>query len=303
MKVFRDDPQIFYEGTVVALGNFDGLHVAHMQIVRNGIRYAKEHGLKSGVLLFEENTKNFTGKKRIKLITPNTAKLELLEREDADFVIMRRFTREVMEKSPEEFFMFLLNELHVRAICCGYDYSFGYKAAGKVDTLKELGAKYGVEILVTDMVKIDDTIVSSTVIREMINDGDMENVERFLGRRYCVEGPVVKGLRNGTKLGFPTVNVCYDPKMALPKPGVYAGITYANGKRLKSVINVGNNPTFGADRITVESHILDYDENLYGEYVRVSFAKRLRGEIKFDSLDALKAQIAKDVEKVRGMTL
>lgn len=303
MKVFRDDPQVFYEGTVVALGNFDGLHVAHMQIVRNGIKYAKEHGLKSGVLLFEENTKNFTGKKRIKLITPNTAKLELLEREAPDFVIMRRFTREVMEKSPEEFFMFLLNELHVKAICCGYDYSFGYKAAGRVDTLKELGAKYGVEILVTDMVKIDDTIVSSTVIREMINDGDMERAQKFLGRRYCVEGPVVKGLHNGTRLGFPTANVCYDSHMALPKPGVYAGITYANGKRLKSVINVGNNPTFKADRITVESHILDYNENLYGEYVRVSFAKRLRGEIRFDSPDALKAQIAQDAEIVRGMVL
>ena len=136
MEVFREDPQVFYEGTVVALGNFDGLHVAHMQIIRNGIKYAQEHGLKSGVLLFEENTKNFTGKKRIELITPNTAKLELLEREDLDFVVMRRFTHEVMEKSPEEFFIFLVNELHAKAVCCGYDYSFGYKAAGNVDTLR-----------------------------------------------------------------------------------------------------------------------------------------------------------------------
>ncbi|MDO5398155.1 MAG: bifunctional riboflavin kinase/FAD synthetase [bacterium] len=303
MEVFRDAPQVFYEGTVVALGNFDGLHVAHMQIIRNGIKYAREHELKSGVLLFEENTKNFTGKKRIELITPNTAKLELLEREDLDFVVMRRFTHEVMEKSPEEFFMFLVNELHAKAVCCGYDYSFGYKAAGRVDTLRELGAKYGVEVLVTDMVTIDDTVVSSTVIREMIKDGDMERSEKFLGRRYCVEGPVVKGLQNGTRLGFPTVNVCYDAQMALPKPGVYAGITYARGGRLKSVINVGKNPTFGAEHITVESHILDYDENLYGEYVRVSFAKRLRGEIKFESLDALKTQIAHDAESVRGMIL
>ena len=303
MKVFKDDPQVFYEGTVVALGNFDGLHIAHMQIIRNGIKYAVEHGLKSGVLLFEENTKNFTGRKRIELITPNTAKLELLEREELDFVVMRRFTHEVMEKSPEEFFLFLVNELHAKAVCCGYDYSFGYKAAGRVDALRAFGEKYGVEVLVTDKVTIDDEVVSSTVIREMIIEGDMEKTEKFLGRRYCVEGPVVKGFRNGRKLGFPTANVCYDSEMALPKPGVYAGITYAGGKRLKSVINVGNNPTFGAQNITVESHILDYDENLYGEYIRVSFAKRLRGEIKFDSLDALKAQIAKDAETVRKMEL
>lgn len=303
MEVFREDPQVFYEGTVVALGNFDGLHVAHMQIIRNGIKYAQEHGLKSGVLLFEENTKNFTGKKRIELITPNTAKLELLEREDLDFVVMRRFTHEVMEKSPEEFFIFLVNELHAKAVCCGYDYSFGYKAAGNVDTLRELGAKYGVEVLVTDMVTIGDIIVSSTVIRELIKEGDMEQTELFLGRRYCVEGPVVKGLQNGTKLGFPTANVCYDSQMALPKPGVYAGISYVHGERLKSVINVGNNPTFGAEHITVESHILDYSENLYGEYIRVSFAKRLRGEIKFESLDALKEKIAGDAETVRSMSL
>ncbi len=298
MEIFKDEPQILYDGTVVALGNFDGLHVAHMQIIRSGIEYAKAHGLKSGVLLFEENTKNFTGKKRIELITPNTAKLELLEREKLDFVVMRRFTHEVMEKSPEEFFGFLVNELHAKAVCCGYDYSFGYKAEGRVETLRKLGRKYGVEVLVTDMIMVDGTVVSSTAIRELIREGNMERAELLLGRRYCVEGPVVKGLQNGRKLGFPTVNVCYDEQMALPKHGVYAGITYAHGKRLKSVINVGNNPTFGAERVTIESHILNFNENLYGEYIRVSFAKRLRGEIKFESLDALKAQIAADAKSV-----
>lgn len=303
MEVFKDELQILYNGTVVALGNFDGLHVAHMQIIRSGIEYAKKHGLKSGVLLFEENTKNFTGKKRIELITPNTAKLELLERENLDFVVMRRFTHEVMEKSPEEFFQFLVKELHVKAVCCGYDYSFGYKAAGRVDTLRELGKEYGVEVLVTDMITVDDTVVSSTAIRELINEGEMEKTERLLGRRYCVEGPVVKGLQNGRRLGFPTVNVCYDEQMALPKQGVYSGITYVHGRRLKSVINVGNNPTFDANHVTVESHILDFNEDIYGEYIRVSFASRLRGEIKFDSLEALKAQIAADAERVREMEI
>lgn len=303
MEIFKENLPLPYEGTVVALGNFDGLHIAHMQIIRNGIQYAKEHGLKAGVLLFEQNTKNFTERKRVELITPNGAKLELLERENVDFVVMRRFTKEVMSKSPEAFVEFLVDKLNVKAVCCGYNYSFGYMAAGRVDTLRFLCQRYGVEVLVTDQVCIDETVVSSTQIRKCIIDGDMEMTEEMLGRRFCVEGPVVKGFQNGRKLGFPTANVCYDEAMAIPKEGVYAGITYVNGKRLKSVINVGNNPTFGADKVTIESHILDYNENLYGEYIRVSFAKRLRGEIKFDSLAELKQQINEDAQLVRVMDL
>lgn len=304
MKVFREDTEsVPYEGTVVALGNFDGLHIAHMQIIRSGIAYARERGLKSGVLLFEQNTKNVTGNKRIELITPNTIKLELLEREDLDFVYMRYFTREYMSKSPEEFFKLLVEKLHVKAVCCGYDYSFGYMAQGRVNTLRQLGKKYGVDVLVTEMVTTEGTVVSSTCIRGLIKSGDMEFTEKMLGRRYCVEGYVVKGKQNGTKIGFPTANVNYDPQMAIPQTGVYAGITYANGKRLKSVINVGDNPTFNGDKLTIESHILDYNENLYGEFIRVSFAKRLRGDIKFESIDELKKQIHRDVEQVRAMDL
>ncbi len=303
MQIFKENIPLPYEGTVVALGNFDGLHIAHMQIIRNGIRYAREHGYKAGVLLFEQNTKNFTEKKRVELITPNSAKLELLDRENIDFVVMRRFTKEVMSKSPEEFFEFLVDKLHVKAVCCGYDYSFGYMAAGRVDTLRRLGEQSGVDVLVTDRVCIDDNVVSSTAIRECILSGDMERSERMLGRRFCVEGPVVRGYRNGHKLGFPTANVCYDEAMVLPGEGVYAGITYVRGRRLKSVINVGKNPTFGENALTVESHIIDYDENIYGEYIRVSFAKRLRGDIRFESLQELKEQINTDVQRVRLMEL
>lgn len=303
MEVFKENLPVPYEGTVVALGNFDGLHIAHMQIIRNGIQYAKEHNLKSGVLLFEQNTKNFTERKRVEMITPNTAKLELLDRENLDFVVMRRFTKEVMSKSPEAFVEFLVEKLHVKAVCCGYNYSFGYMAAGRVDTLIFLCQQYGVEVLVTEQVCIDETVVSSTQIRKCIMDGEMEMANQMLGRRFCVEGPVVRGHQNGRKLGFPTANVCYDEAMALPKEGVYAGITYVQGRRFKSVINVGKNPTFGENALTIESHILDYDENIYGEYIRVSFAKRLRGDIKFDSLQELKEQINRDAQAVRVMEL
>ncbi|MBQ8300565.1 MAG: bifunctional riboflavin kinase/FAD synthetase, partial [Clostridia bacterium] len=291
-----------FDGSVVALGNFDGLHVAHMAIIRNGIEYAKKNGLKSGVLLFEESTKELTDG-GVELITPNEAKLELLEREDADFVFMEKFDEEFMKKTPEEFVLYLIDKLNIKAVCVGYDYSFGYKAQGDVEMLRKFGEKYNFKVFVTDVIKIDGRVVASTYIRQVVKTGNMEEAERFLGRRFCMEGKVVKGLQNGRKMGIPTANVDYDTNMALPKEGVYAGITYVNGRRLKSVINVGRNLTFGAEKITVESHILDFNEDIYGEYIRVSFAKRLRGVIKFGSMEELKNQIHEDMKKVSQMEL
>ncbi len=300
MEIIRE--KVDYDGTVVALGNFDGLHVAHMTIIRNGIKYAKEHGLKSGVLLFDENTKGVTNGS-IELITPNEAKIELLEREKPDFVFMEKFDREFMKKTPEEFALYLIDRLHIKAVCVGYDYSFGYKAMGDVEALRKLGEKYGFKVFVTDVIKIGGRIVSSTYIRSVIKAGDMEEAERFLGRRYCIEGIVVKGKQNGGKMGIPTANVAYDTNMALPEEGVYAGITYVHGRRLKSVINVGKNLTFGAEKLTVESHILGFDEDIYGEYIRVSFAKRLRRVIKFNNTDELINQIRYDTQITEQMDL
>ncbi len=300
MEVIRTKAD--FNGSVVALGNFDGLHVAHMTIIRNGIEYAKKNGLKSGVLLFEESTKELTDG-GVELITPNEAKLELLEREDADFVFMEKFDEEFMKKTPEEFVLYLIDKLNIKAVCVGYDYSFGYKAQGDVEMLRKFGEKYNFKVFVTEVIKIDGRVVASTYIRQVVKSGDMEEAERFLGRRFCMEGKVVKGLQNGRKMGIPTANVDYDTNMALPKEGVYAGITYVNGRRLKSVINVGRNLTFGAEKITVESHILDFNEDIYGEYIRVSFAKRLRGVIKFDSMEELKNQIHEDMSVVSKMEL
>ena len=300
MEIIRD--KVNYDGTVVALGNFDGLHVAHMTIIRNGIRYANENGLKSGVLLFDENTKGIT-RGKIELITTNELKLELLERENTDFIFMRRFDRDFMQKTPEEFAVYLVDTLRVKAVCVGYDYRFGYKAQGDVELLRSLGEKCGFKVLVTDAIKIDNRIVSSTYIRQAIKDGRVDEAERYLDRRYCIEGMVVKGFQNGRKMGIPTANVDYDINMALPKEGVYAGVTYVDGRRFKSVINVGRNLTFNAEKLTMETHILGFDEDIYGKYIRVSFAKRLRGVIKFDSIDELIKQIHNDMETALNMDL
>lgn len=303
MELFQTEEKIPYSSTVVALGNFDGLHIAHMKIIHRAIEYARQSGAKSGILLFEDHSEAVVGKREISLITPNEAKLELLAREHPDFVYLKKFTPDFMRLSPREFVCRLSERLHIKAVCVGYDYRFGYRAEGDVHTLKRLGTELGFKVFVTEAVYLEGHIVSSTYIRELIRRGEMRRAELFLGRRFCVEGKVVHGLQNGRKLGFPTANVNYDPLMAIPKEGVYAGVSYVQGGRYKSIVNVGKNPTFGAQKTTIESHILDFDRDIYGEYIRISFCERLRGDQRFDSMQALSEQIQKDKNRVMRMDL
>ncbi len=303
MEVIYAEKTVGCADTAVALGNFDGLHIAHMKIIRDCIATAKRRGIKSGVLLFEENTKSVAGKKPVRLITTNEQKLALLERESLDFVYIRRFTEEFMKKTPEEFVRLLVKNLKVKLVCVGYDYRFGYKASGDVDTLRELGGKYGFEVIVTDKITVDGETVSSTLIRGLVRSGRVDEAVKFLGRRYTISGRVAEGLKNGRKMGLPTANVSFDPRMALPKEGVYAGLTELDGRRYKSVINVGRNLTFGAERLTVESHLIDFNENIYGRNVNVLFIKRLRGDIKFAGMEELKQQINMDIEATLRMDI
>lgn len=167
--------------------------------------------------------------------------------------------------------------------------------------MKEYGQKYGFEVLVTDAVKIDGRIVASTYIRELVQSGRIQDAAHFLGRGYCIEGKVGEGKQNGRKMGVRTANVDYTDNMALPCDGVYAGVTYVRERAYKSVINIGKNPTFNARERTIESHILGFSGDIYDEYVRVCFLKRLRDTVKFDSVEKLLEQINKDIETVKNM--
>lgn len=303
MDIIHENTVVPYDGTAVVLGDFDGLHAAHTAIIKNGTEYAKRYGLKSGVMLFEENTKSVLENINVELITENEEKIRLLEDMGLDFAYIVRFDREFMRKTPEEFIRYLSDKLRAKAVFAGYDYKFGHMAAGNADTLSKLSKEYGMEAVILPEMKIGGKTVSSTYIRSLIKSGKMEEAAEFLGREFSICGKVEKGLQNGRKMGFPTANISYSPKIVLPCIGVYAGFTYVRGKKYRSVINVGNNPTFGAERITVESHILDFDCDIYGEYVRVSFAKRIRGDIKFKNMKELTEQIEKDVKASESILL
>lgn len=299
MEIIRATGQVPYESTAVALGNFDGLHTAHMEIIKRCKKHARNHGLKCGILLFNEHTQRITHNNDIKIITPLTQKLRILEEAGIDFVYLRDFDKEFKELSPEAFIQLLIERLHMKAVCVGYDYRFGHMAKGDTKLLEKLGYDLGFEVIVVDEIDHNGVTVKSTAIRHYVEDGSVQHAANMLGRPFSIEGKVVKGLQNGTKMGIPTANIEYTDNMLIPHTGVYAGFTSIDGKRYPSVINVGSNPTFGADKITVESHILDYNGDLYDKVICVEFIKRIRGEKRFYSVDALKAQIHEDTAKAR----
>lgn len=299
MEVIRGTGHVPFEKTVVALGNFDGLHTAHMTIINICVEYAKQHGIKSGILLFSEHTLNIIRNEKVKIITQEKQKLELLEKTGLDFVYIRDFTKEYMKLSPEDFVNNLINILHASAVCVGYDYRFGYKAQGDTTLLRKLGKENGFDVLVTDEIDYDGVTVKSTAVRNFVQAGSVQHAASLLGRPFRIYGKVEKGLQNGRKLGFPTANLKYNEDIVLPPMGVYMGYTYVDGVKHKSIINIGNNPTFNAVKTTIESHILDFDKDIYNREICIEFFKRLRGDKKFADINDLVKQIKKDEETAR----
>lgn len=296
MNIFYSLPEGIKD-TLIILGDFDGVHLAHMSVIQKGMEYAKNHSLKSGIFMFENNTKN------AKLITQNKEKLKIFEKLSPDFVYVQKFDDDLRKKTPEEFIQMLIEKLGMRAVCIGYDYRFGYMAQGDVDTMYNLGNKYGFQVIVAPKLTIDGDVISSTHIRKLIEEGKVEEAARFLGKYFAIRGTVEKGLQNGTKLGFPTANISTGNNVELPKNGVYAGFSVVCGKKYKSVINVGNNPTFEGKKITVESHIIDFSEDIYGKEATVYFVAHIRDDIKFESVENLVEQISKDKEKATEILL
>ena len=282
--------------TVVALGGFDGLHKAHKKLIEKTKEYAKEHGILSGVLLFDKLPSEvfLENAKRIMKFSDKKALLD-----DVDFLYEQKFDAEFMSMTDEDFAKFLVDKLNVRAVCAGFNYRFGKNAKGDISALEEYGKKYGFEVLKMQEYKICGVTVSSTKIREFIENGDMAKAKEFLGREFFMTGKVLGGYGLGRTFGFPTVNLEYDKNSVLPKFGVYSGTVLANGKIYKAVINVGKRPTFQREDVTIESFLLDFSGDLYDKEIKVSFIEFLREEKKFPDASSLAEQINKDIERVK----
>jgi riboflavin kinase/FMN adenylyltransferase len=287
--------------TILTLGNFDGVHRGHQAIIETAVGRAREQGGRPAVLTFEPHP--------IAVLMPDRAppiiqslhdRLEKIRDLGIDTVILQRFTREFAAMDPEAFVRdFLLRHIELRQVVVGYNVNFGRDRAGTSDTLSVLGARLGFGVDVVGPVVADGEEVSSTRLRDAIQQGDMRRAQHLLGRPYAFRGRVVTGDRRGRTLGFPTANLHLKPGLLIPPDGVYAIAADIGGVEQAGVLNVGIRPTFGGRRRTIEAHLLDFEGDLYGRWLVVRVVERLRGEATFAGPDALRAAIADDVARAR----
>jgi riboflavin kinase/FMN adenylyltransferase len=301
MKLFEtiDDIHIGRE-TAVALGNFDGIHKGHTRLIGQMVSYAEKHKLASCVFTFSNNPRNFIrGENVVKSIITPGEKRSLLRSLGIDYLVSVPFDRVFHEMPPDVFIEDLaLGRMRAKAIGCGFNFHFGKNAKGDADTLRRASEKEGFTLKILKPVKVGGVLVSSTMIREIIQAGDVALCSTYLGRLFALSGVVIHGEENGRKLGFPTANMMPPEDKVLPADGVYATFAYiGKGKdaaRHPAVTNIGLRPTFGGKVRLAETHLLNFEGNLYGKSLRVEFVKRIRGEVKFDGMDQLAEQIASD---------
>lgn len=290
---------------VLTPGNFDGVHLGHQALVRAARERADAEGWRAVAMFFDPHpTAFFRPEAAPPLLTQPARRAELLRARGADAVDVRTFDAAFAAQSPEAFVEdVLVGEHRVRAIVCGPDFRFGAKRAGDVSVLRRLGEAHGFDVRVVDPVREAGGVVSSTRVRGLIGEGEVAAASALLDRYHDVTGVVVEGDRRGRTIGFPTANLAGpedSPLGMVPADGVYAVIARADdGPPLRGVANIGVRPTFEAGR-SLEVHLLDFEGDLYGRRLRVAFVARLRGERKFDGVDALVAQLGRDVEEGRA---
>ena len=283
------------EKSVIALGNFDGVHKGHIKLIQKAIENAKKLNIKSSLLLFNEHTDNLikVGKKDI--ITTNKTKFEILDSLGVDIIYLINFTKEFMSYSPIKFLdEFLAKNLKIKGVVVGYDYTYGYKKSGDVKFLNENKSLFET-IEVIEQISYDGEKISSSLIRKLIEAGKIKEANFLLSRPYKLIGKIIHAKGLGKKMGYPTANLELIDNFVIPKFGVYDTDIIVNGKKYKASTNIGTNPTVEHDGIKIEAHILDFNEDIYGEIVELELLDFVRPELKFNSIDELFKQIAKDV--------
>lgn len=290
-------------GTCLTIGNFDGVHMGHARLLRRVRERAAATDMISMAVTFDPHPRRvLLDKNAPPLLTLTEQKLELLEQSGIQVTVLLPFTRALAALEPEEFVREkLVAGLCMREMVIGYDYAFGKGRKGNYELLSALGRSCGFAVERLDPVIIDGAVVSSTRIRDMIEAGDVWDVRPLLGRFYQVRGAVIRGRdRGGRLLGFPTANLAPADEL-VPKTGVYAVWVDIGARILPGVTNIGCNPTFGGDALSVEVHILDFSGDLYGKPIRVHFVQRLRSERRFSGVEELAARIREDIRLGRSI--
>ena len=303
MRLIQDLNQLTepLKNPVLTIGNFDGVHKAHLALFEKVKERAKEIGGESAVMTFDPHpVKVMRPENAPPLITPIHQKIKLIEQSGVDVIFCLPFTKEFSQTTAREFVEnILVRKIGIKELVVGYDYSFGKGREGNIELLKELGNHFNYRVHVVGPVKIGETLVSSTSIRNLVMEGRLDEARILLGRHYEVAGTVIKGKNRGARLlGFPTANLKLIDELT-PKMGVYAVYVLFNGDAYQGVTNIGYNPTFGNGAFSVETHLLDFEGDLLGKTIRVQFIVRLRDEKTFENAEALAEQIQKDIDAAR----
>jgi riboflavin kinase/FMN adenylyltransferase len=289
------------KGTALTIGNFDGVHLGHQHLVRFVIQRAREQGLQAGaVTLYPDPVRVLRPQEPMQYLTSLEERLELLTALGLDLVVPLTFTSELAETAPRHFISILRDELDLKLLIMGPDNTFGRNREATPESMAELGQQMGfaVEVMPRPLAT-DRTTVSSTSIRRALAEGDLKAVAEQLGRPYSLRGPVVKGDQRGRTLGFPTANIGVTADRALPAYGIYATWALIRETWYQSATNIGVRPQFDGIRPSVETFIFDFNENVYDETLRIELVERLRPEQKFDSVEALVAQMHADCDRSR----
>ncbi len=289
--------------SVVTIGVFDGVHRGHQHLLKRLSEKAREaHWLAVALTFFPHPDIVLRGQVGRYYLSSPDERAELLMKHGIDHVITHPFNEHVRQIRAADFVDMLLNHLQMRTLWVGANFAMGYKREGNLDFLRSQGEQKGFTVEVVDMMRTENPgeVISSTAIRERLYTGDVETAHRWLGRPYAVSGEVIHGEKRGRKIGFPTANISVWDERIIPANGVYAGWAWLDNQRYMAVTNVGIRPTFAGDDVTVEVHLLDFQQDIYGQNLRFEFIKRLRPEKKFNGIEALIAQINADVAAGRA---
>lgn len=287
------------ENSVVTIGNFDGIHKGHIQLIKRTVDQAKKKNFKSVIFTFENHPMRYFRANSIKNLMTNEDKIEMMKSLGIDIIVMIPFDEYMTKISGQDFVNeILLDTLGAKKVIVGHDFTFARNKEGNIKLLKDLSEQYGFELEVVNPIKIDDIRISSTHIRNLISSGDVEKVYKYLGRNYTLSGEVVHARKIGRTIGFPTANIKIDENMVIPKVGIYATKVYIDNKVYYGATNVGYNPTVNGKTLSIETNILEFDDDIYGKNITIEFLQRIRDEKKFNGIEELKNQLQKDTKYV-----
>ena len=298
MKVTKDlKNAISSRPSILTLGTFDGVHKGHRKIISNLKSEAKRNNLRSIILTFFPHPRNIVSSEIIKSISTIDEKIKIFSDLGIDELIIQKFDKSFASMDAKEFIELLVNNLKIKKIIVGYNHRFGKNRSADINVLKDFSLKYDFEVLEIKAFEVENIKISSTKIRDAIQQGNIKLCNNYLGYNFNINGDVVKGKSIGKSLGFPTANIkIVEEYKIMPKNGVYLVRCFFEKEKLYGMMNIGFNPTFGSNDKTLEVNIFDFDKDLYGETIRIEFLNFIREEIKFESVELLQNQLIKDRE-------